>query len=173
MSFIRPEVQATLHKYLEPIIGLGIALLGLYMLLGSRGLISVLGVGLIGIGLPMIYLSLRRIRLQSDHMGLGVVEVTEREISYMTPQDASTISIDALDSVTVRNAQGPHADMYWLLEDKHGTLLTIPNSAAGSEKLLNGLAALPGVDFDAAGRARSIGSDETIVIWSRPQRRLH
>lgn len=173
MSFIRPEAQATLQKYSEPLIGLGIGLLGAYMVATSRGLIVALGLGLIALGASMIFLSLRRIRLQSDHLGLGVVDVTEREISYMAPHDGGMISIDALQTVTVRNAQGPQADLYWFLEDNAGTRLTIPNSAAGTEKLLDGLSALPGVDFDAASRARSAQTHETIVIWSRPQPRLH
>ncbi len=173
MSFIRPEAQASLQKYAEPLIGLGIVLLGIYMIAISRGLIVALGLGLIVLGGAMIFLSLRRIRLRPDHLGLGVVDVTEREISYMAPHDGGMISIDALRSITVRTAQGPQADLYWFLEDTAGTVLTIPNSAAGSEKLLDGLAALPGVDFDAASRARSAATHETIVIWSRPPERLH
>ncbi len=172
---IRPEVISLFRRYAEVIAGLLIAVLGFWLLTRPNVLAKIVGALVIGAGLVMFTTSLRRIAFKTDQIGPGVVEVDERQISYFSAYEGGVVSIDGLTRITVISSdQGPWVDdMHWVLEEDGGTMLTIPNSASGTEKLFDAFSALDGVDYSMATKAMGSTENDSYVIWAKPRTALH
>lgn len=172
---IRPEVTALFRRYAEVIAGALIAAIGFWLLTRPNVLAKIIGALVMGTGLVMAAAALRRIAFKTDQIGPGVVEVDERQISYFSAYDGGSVSIEALARITVVTTDdGPWSDdMHWVLEEDGGTMLTIPNSASGTEKLFDAFAALDGVDYSMATKAMGSTDNDSYVIWSRPHNALH
>jgi len=172
---IRPEVVALFRKYAEVIAGLIIAVVGFWLLTRTDWFWKLIGGLVMGFGLVMFTTALRRIAFKTDQIGPGVVEVDERQISYFSAYDGGAVSIEALTRITVISSdQGPWADdMHWVLEEDGGTMLTIPNSATGTEKLFDAFSALDGVDYTMATKALGSTENDSYVIWAKPRKALH
>ena len=172
---IRPELIQRFKKYREVIAAVFFAFVGIWVM--SWGVWFWQGVGALVLltGAALAYTALRRMRFQTDQVGPGVVEVDERQISYFSAYEGGAVSIEALARITcVTTDTGPWAeDLHWVLEEDGGSTLTIPNSAAGTEKLFDAFAALPGVDYAKATKAMESTENDSYVSWAKPRTSLH
>ncbi|MCP5038533.1 MAG: hypothetical protein GY945_13150 [Rhodobacteraceae bacterium] len=170
MNFIRPAAQENLKRWREAIIGAAVALLGLYWLATSFGLLRWLSVAVAAIGLAFCWAGIQRARFRSGHGGLGVVQLDERQITYLAPVGGGFISLDALSRVEI----GPDRSglPVWRFR-AFGEELVIPTSAEGTEALFDALAVLKDIDMPAAIRASGTRPDKPVVIWKKPSHRLH
>lgn len=169
MSFLRPQAVAELQRWREALAGGAVAALGLYWSTGL-GLVRWTGIALLILGGILLWSGIQRARFRAGHGGLGVCQVDERQIAYLSPLGGGFVSIDALTHVEI----GPDKAglPVWRFHEPD-SLLTIPASAEGTGDLFDALTALPGVDMQAAIRASGGKPDKPVVIWRKPLRKLH
>ncbi len=170
MSFIRPEARENLLRWREAAIGTIIIALGLYWLSTTFGFVRILSVAVVAFGAVFMWSGIQRARFRGGHGGLGVVQVDEREITYLAPIGGGFASLDALTQVEI----GPdRAGLpVWRFRSP-GEMLIIPTSAEGTDGLFEALSALNGIDMQAAIRASTGKPEKPVVIWQKPVQRLH
>lgn len=172
MSFVRPEAASALARWSEVLASLLIVALGLWAATGAGWLLQSLGVGILLIGLGLAFTAFRRMQFGQFSGGVGVVDLDERQLSYFAAFDGGAVSLDMLARVTI--ITGPRQSAaQWFFEEDGGGQLLIPANAAEADLLFDALAALPGVDYDAATKALSSRADQQHVIWSKERAQLH
>lgn len=166
-GFIRPELRRQMTRWAEPIMAAGVALLGLMFLV--RGLqrynfiTEAIGVVLLLIGAAAFWAAFRRVQFRQVGKGPGLVDVTERRITYMTSLGGDSVDLEAMTRLEIRNSM--EFGRVWALKQAGGPTLFIPVAAAGSEKLFDVFAVLP--DIDVAHMVASVNSSDAnrTVIW--------
>lgn len=171
MTFIRPEVRQMFWRWREVLIGGGIASLGLYWAVSSRGLLAMLGTVLVVGGAILIFAGLQRTRFRIGRGGPGVVQVDERQVTYFGPLNGGSVSIDALASVELEPRSKPDAE--WILTELRGQPLHIPVTAENAESLFDVFASLSGIRTENMLTQLRASPEERVTIWDVGQRRLH
>lgn len=172
MSFFRPEATAFLSKWREAIIA-GVILLGsLQAASATSGVVNALAWVTALIGAALFIEGVRRARLPRDTGGVGVVEVDERQITYLGPMGGGALSINELERVKVKTTSlGPAAsDFFWEFTDRAGQRLTIPGNAENAGALFDALTVLPGADYEAVIKASGATDQSEFVVWDRGSR---
>ena len=161
MSFLRPGLAAALARRREALAWGGVLALGLAF--AWRGyarydLVMLAGGTLAAAaGVALLRLALLHDRLRSAPEP-GVVLVDEGRIGLLGPEAGGFVDLDGLVEVAVTGAP----DRAWRLTGEEGVLV-VPFGALGAEALPDVLAALPGIDLEAAGQGPA-------VIWRRRDR---
>jgi hypothetical protein len=164
MSFLRPEAMAALYRWREVIAAAGVVMAGLWFV-GQRGfLMGALGMALIGAGLGLGWVALRRLRFARPVDAPGIVEVLEGQVSYMGPEAGGWVALSELERVVLT---GPAGARVWRLIQADGQGVDLPTRAAGADRLFDVFAGLPG--FDMAGALAALDSPQPVdrVLWSR------
>jgi hypothetical protein len=169
MNFIRPEVKAFLVKWCEVLVGLGLVLFGLYVAVTSFGLTPWAGGLLMVVGAAVAVQGVLRARFPLGRGGVGVVEVTERQIAYFGPDGGGVVSINELIRVMIYKHRGV---LHWQFDARGTPSLTVPNNATKAATLYDALASLDGVDLDAARRAMTEDLPMAL-IWQSKDAREH
>jgi hypothetical protein len=174
MSFIRPELQATLLRHREVIAAGAVALAGLWI--ASRGgwLLPPLGLALAALGAGWAVLTFRRLRFQQQGEAPGILRVTEAQIAYLGPRIGGFIGLPDLIEVRLLSLRGRRV---WKLRSVTGEVLHVPVEALGAEALFDAFAGLPGMDTAAlvAALGTEAPSDSKVIaldgadrlIWAR------
>ena len=171
-GFLRPEVARWLSRWAESMAAGGLALLGAYAL--WRGIhrynliLDLIGLVLLLIGAAVFWASFQRTRFARTTKGPGLVEVTERQISYLTPEGGGAIELDELTRLELRSTISDGRS--WVLKQRAGLTLFIPVEATGAERLFDAFAALPGIDGARLVAAVNATGDQRDVIWRAEQR---
>lgn len=172
---IRPEVFALIHRGREVILG-GVAVAaGLWLMALGGYLLLPFGAVVAAFGLSWGMVSLRRMRFAQGVDGPGVVEVDEGQVGYLSPGLGGFVSLPELVELRLITLRGRQV---WRLKQADGQALLIPADAAGSERLFDAFASLPGMDTQAlvaalvppangALRAVALATDARLV-WQRP-----
>ena len=166
MSFIRPEVQASLMRWRELVIGAALDAIGVITVLGPTRANLIFGILLMGLGTVLMVIGIQRGRFRSEGGGVGVVEVDERQISYFGPDSGGIIAMEDLQSVAMVPPQT------WELTDVRGARFRIPADAEGTEALFDAFSALPGM---STARLASVGRAKPVArttVWEKPHNRL-
>lgn len=167
MSFIRPEVRASLARWREVIAG-GVTLaLGLQLALTSYGALFLIGTALALAGAALVVAGVQRARFRSGGGGAGVVDLDERRITYFGPFGGGAVSVDDLIEIGVDPSRS------WLIRDANGTHLMIPMNAEGADALFDAFAAVPGLTPARLVEAVRSTPRQYTTIWAKPQGRLH
>jgi hypothetical protein len=163
MSFIRPEITATLTTYRETIAAGLVGGLGLWLLaFGSGYVVPTLGLILLVFALAWGAQALRRSRFQQDGEAPGIVRVTEAQVAYLGPRTGGFVGLPDLAEIRLLTLRGRRI---WKLKQGDGQLLHIPVEADGAEALFDAFASLPGMDTAALVAALSAeGSTDSKVI---------
>ena len=167
-DLIRPTARKALTRWREALIGLGIVLFGTWLTATTFGITRYLGVAVIIGGLIIVREGWMRARRPAEGGGAGVVEVDERQITYLAPKGGGTVSINALSAVDViTNDAGPDApDLFWLFTTRDGDTLMVPNTAEGAGAIFDALQALKGVNYQAALNAAHDKTKRRHMIWA-------
>lgn len=168
-GFIRPDTARFFRRWAEPIGAGGLALLGLYLL--YRGtmrynmVLQAIGLVLLLIGIAAFWAAYRRVQFNREgpNEGPGLIEVTERQITYLTPVGGGSVDLEAMTRLEIRYTM--EFGRVWTLKQSEGPTLFIPISAAGSEKLFDAFSALPGMEPAKLIAAVNTESDQRVVIW--------
>lgn len=173
MSFVRPELAAFARRWREPAIWGALTLLGAW--LAWRGYAAVaplpfiLGLICAGFGVGLLQGALRQLRLRTDAMETGVVVIDEAQIAYLGPREGGVIDLPAVVRVEIvtRPHLPPDSGHAWVITAEDGNRLTIPLGARGADALLDALAPLPGIDFDAGVAAVVAGGPGRTTVWRK------
>lgn len=172
---IRPEAKQAILDFREVIFGVAALTLGTHWVMNGYAYQPFIGFVLGIAGGIALWLGYRKVRFPRGEGGVGVVEVTERQITYLTAQGGAALAIDGLSRVEIRTATG---GITWVFTANSGESLHIPGNAPGSEGLLDALVSLPGVNYDEASRAARRASaqgarPDAYLIWQSDKRALH
>ena len=167
MSFIRPEAAETLARWREAIIGGILILGGTYTMSFTHNVVKGFAFVVALVGAAIFVEGVRRARWPKKDGGLGVVEVDERRITYLSPVGGGALSINDLVRVRVRTTDlGPFAsDFYWELTDNEGQRLSIPGDAENAGALFDALTVLPGANYEAVIAASSSTENAEFLVW--------
>ncbi|EBA02010.1 hypothetical protein RB2150_10469 [Rhodobacterales bacterium HTCC2150] len=175
MSFVRPELRAQIFRFREVIFAVGVGLFGLWVFSAGGPLFGFIGLVIIFAGFGLALIGWRRVRLNFGEGGLGVVEVDERQISYLLSYGGFTLSIGDITAIEIQtNSLGPLSnDLFWVFKSIGQHPQSIPGNAVGAEKIYDMLASFNNVDFDKAVAAAQTTETGTFQIWKKGPRRLH
>lgn len=169
-GFLRPEMKDHLQRWAEPVLAAVLAILG--ALLIWRGfaryddITAMIGVALLVLGAAAFAAAFRRAQFHRAADGPGVVEVTERQITYMTPDGGGSVDIEALTRIEIRTML--KIGRTWVLKQSEGPALYIPIDAYGVDKLFDAFAVLPGLEPSRLIAALNARSAERDVVWRGP-----
>ena len=180
MPLIRPAAAATLRRFSEPLTAAAVTAFGIWLMTLGGWLLWPLGGFLAVMGLAWAVQALRRVRFRQPAKTPGVVEVDEAQVGYYAPDLGGYVSLDELVELRMVRLRG---NRFWRLKQSDGQALLVPVDAAGSHRLFDAFAALPGMDTQAlvaalddpvpAGEGNLPAPAESIgaVIWRRADRR--
>lgn len=167
---IRGDALAHILRWREALVGLGAIAVGLWWAVGSYGVMRWVGVVVAIGGAAILREAVVRLRRPKDGGGAGMVNVTERQITYMSGTGGGAVSADTLAHVAIhRSGNGPPV---WHLADTQERRIAVPADAEGAGALFDALAALPGFDESAAVAALRDTSPGARVLWTGAPARL-
>lgn len=167
---IRGEALARILRWREAAVGLGAVAVGLWWAVGSYGVMRWVGVVVAIGGAAILREAILRLRRPRDGGGAGVVNVTERQITYLSGTGGGAVSADTLAQVAIhRSGSGSPV---WHLADTQERRIAVPADAEGATALFDALAALPGFDEGEAVEALRDPSPGARVLWTGAPERL-
>lgn len=169
-SFLRPQARATLWRWREVLAGGLIGTLGLWWALGSFGPVRWIAGLVMLAGVLIAVVALQRLRFSNGGGGAGLVQVDERRLAYFGPLTGGVIDLGDLTRVDLDPTGKP---AHWVLRDQSGQMIHIPVNAEGAEALFDVFAALPGIRTERMLDLLTNSPKEQVLIWQRPQGRLH
>ena len=170
-GFLRPEAMAALRRWQGVLIGGAVALIGLYWLVTQPGALQLVGGAMAVVGAGLAVQGIVRARIRDPETGVGLVVITERQLTYFHPLRGATLSLDAVARVEMRSMPRPDgtgADPFWAFHHDDGPPVVIPAGAEGAERLMDALSAFPGADFGQVIAASRASDKGVFLVWSRP-----
>ncbi|KAB7613970.1 hypothetical protein F9L33_11485 [Amylibacter sp. SFDW26] len=169
MNFIRPNVRAHFAKWSEAYLVALIIIMGIRVLIRGFVIQSIIyeaigGVTII-LGLVLLRGTIQRIQFKRSQKAPGMVDVTEREISYFGPMHGKTVSLESLFKIELRESEA-YASV-WVLHNSEGDPMIVPTSAKGSDRLFDAFTSLSGVKMDVLVKAVNTVPVHSHVIWER------
>lgn len=168
---IRSEVRDAAWRLREVILALIFIILFAWWGMASFGFIRWLAFGLVAIFVIIAFAALQRARFSSKGEGVGVVEVDEGVVSYLTAYTGGQVEIEALTSVILIPAQKGSA--HWQLEAPGQIPLNIPLDAVDVEKLFDVFVSLDGIETERMLRQIKETPKSPVVIWRKRTLALH
>jgi len=169
LNFIRPNVRAHFSKWFEAYLVAAFLIIGLRLLI--RGFViesivyEIVGALVVLLGLVFLRGAIQRIQFRRSQMAPGMVDVTEREISYFGPMLGKTISLESLLKIELRESEAYGS--VWVMHNSEGDPMIVPTSAKGSDRLFDAFTSLSDVKMDALVRAVNTVPVRNHVIWER------
>lgn len=162
---IRPEISALMARYGETLLACGAIGLGLWFFLAPGPVLSLFGVFVALCGAGWAVAALRRARFRVEGEAPGVVDVVEGAVRYMGPVTGGAIALSELVAIDVLVIGGSQRN--WRLRQADGTVLSIPQAAAGAERLHDVFSALPGMRERTLTAALRHRGDTPGRVWRR------
>jgi hypothetical protein len=166
IGFIRPEARAQIWRWRESLAGFGLAILGIWLVLGPGSLAGLVGYALGVAGFALIWVGWQRARFRKADDGPGAVQVDEGKVTYFGPLTGGSVAMRELDSLTLNGAMFP---AHWQLEQPGAPPLLIPVNAAGADALFDVFATLPGLKTERMLTLLRDNPHQAVVIWQRGQ----
>lgn len=171
MSAFRAEALQDLKRWMEPLfLGLSLPLAIYWLWLGfSRPSYFYIGLGvvLVLVSGPLLYIALIRLRLRSQGEAAGIVEVRERNIVYFSPHLGGDVSLEGLSKIAISPSKT--GSFNWILYAPEQRPLIVPFTAKGADRLLHAFSALPGLSLERLNKALKADRNVMHIVWQRPQ----
>jgi hypothetical protein len=164
MSFVRPEATAILTRWREALIGAVALLIGLWWIAGPGRLLTIPGVGLVVLGVALVWVGIQRGRFRGPGGGAGQVQIDEGQITYFGPLTGGLIALREMTRVTLLKSTHPD---HWQLEQNGQPPLLIPVNALGADGLFDAFATLPGLRTEHMLSALQATGGHEVLIWER------
>lgn len=164
MGFFRPEVRALLWRWREMLGGIGLVLVGLWLVAGPGFLLAVPGYALMISGVLFGWLGVQRARFRGADGGAGAVQVVEGQVTYFGPLTGGTVALRELDRLSLERQMFP---AHWKMEQQGQPALLIPVNAEGSEALFDAFATLPGLRTERMLHELGTTQRQAVVIWQK------
>jgi hypothetical protein len=168
---IRTEVREQIWSLREVIAALGLMVLSLWWAMSSFGFVRWVAFGFALICVVLAFAAFQRARFASRGQGVGVVEIDEGIISYLTAYTGGQVEIEMLTSVILIPADKGIA--HWQLETSGQIPLTIPLNAVDAEKLFDVFVSLDGIETERMLRQIKETPKSPVVIWRKRTLALH
>lgn len=169
--FFRPEAKAALWRWREILVAAGMAVLGLWWIIGPGRLLALPGWALVIGAVALTLVGIQRGRFRGDGGGVGAVQVDEGQIAYFGPLTGGVVALNVMERLSLdATSQPPH----WRLEAPEQAPVLIPVNAAGSDALFDAFATLPGLRTERMLAELTTRQAHAVVIWERsPLRPAH
>lgn len=167
-DLLRPGARLWLRQWREALVGGAVAALGLWWIATEPGLLRWVGFALALGGGAVAREGALRARRPQGGGGVGIVQVTERQITYLSGHGGGAVSLDILSEVAVVREDTGAA--VWHLSDIEGRRIDVPSDAEGAGVVFDALAPLIPQDTMLDALARPERGRE--VLWSRGPLRL-
>lgn len=164
VGFFRPEAMAAIMRWREVLVGVGLAVLGLWWILGPGDLLALVGAGLVLVAGGLILIGIQRGRFRGPGGGAGAVQVDEGQITYFGPLTGGAVALREMERLTLDRAMYPP---HWRLDQRGSPALLIPVNAAGADALFDAFATLPGLRTERMLSELSEDGRAAVVIWER------
>ncbi len=169
LNFIRPGIRTHFYKWSEAYLVALVLIIGIRIFIRGLEIESIvyeaIGVATAILGLVLLRGTIQRIRFRRNQEAPGMVDVTEREISYFGPMHGKTVSLESLIKIELRESEA-YASV-WVLHNSEGDPMIVPTSAKGSDRLFDAFTSLSGVKMDALVKAVNTVPVHNHVIWER------
>ncbi len=169
MSFIRPSILMHFTKWREAYFVTGVLLIGVWLFMRGFATLNLVlqALGLIVslAGIVLLRTAIQRIRFKRTQKAPGMVDVTEREISYFGPMHGKSIALESLRKIELRESEVYGA--IWVLHHLDGDPMIVPVSAKGSDRLFDAFTSLSGVKMDILVAAVNQVPVHSQVIWEQ------
>ena len=169
-GFLRPEIRRFLVRWAEPLVAGAVGLFGAALILRAwlhpNLWFQIFGWALALGGAGAALAGWRRARFHQPEAGPGLVEVTERRITYYTRLGGGSIDIEEMTCLESRLSRD--SGRLWVLTQPGRPPVFIPVNATGADSLFDAFAALPGIDMAAVLATLRPDAPEHVVIWHRP-----
>ena len=167
---IRPDALIQILRWRELAIGVAAAGLGLWLAIANYGITRWIGVLLVLGGIAIAREGATRLMRPRDGEGAGVVDVTERQITYLSATGGGAVSLDTLSRVTL-DRSGAAAPV-WDISDTLGNRVQVPSDAANANAILDALAADSRIDSARVLSALRDSGRGTVVLLDAAPKRL-
>jgi hypothetical protein len=164
MPMMRGAALDTLRRYREVLAAATALAAGLWLAAQGGYLLVPIGLALAAVAGLWAVTALRRLRFRRDIDAPGVVEVDEGQIGYLGPSFGGYVAL--ADLVELRLIR-VHRTRVWRLKQGDGQALLIPVAAAGSDRLFDAFAALPGLRTQVLVDALEAPEGDDRVVWRR------
>ena len=148
----------------EPLTAIVFAVLGLYWIINSHGILYTIGFGFLITGATLAYAGYQRIRFKRAETGGGLIDFTEGQISYFGPKTGAIFSIDEINCLILDQS---NSYSKWIVEITAGNKVEIPTNVKGNEVLFDIFNNLEG--FQTEKMLEALSSSESIktVLWQK------
>ena len=148
----------------EPLTAIVFAVLGLYWIINSHGILYTIGFGFLITGATLAYGGYQRIRFKRAETGGGLIDFTEGQISYFGPKTGAIFSIDEINCLILDQS---NSYSKWIVEITAGNKVEIPTNVKGNEVLFDIFNNLKG--FRTEKMLEALSSSESIktVLWQK------
>lgn len=181
MTFIRPEITATLWRWREVLVTSTFGCFGLWLASLGGWILVPIGLIVLALSAALTRHAIARLRFQQATGAPGLVELDEAQLAYLGPEVGGFISLDEAVELRVVSMRGRRL---WRIKQADGQAMLVPVDAAGAGQLFDAFAGLPGMDVTALARAAtatrpvlsavpdrrdlvSAGVPEMTLIWRR------
>lgn len=169
--FFRPEAKAALWRWREMLVAAGVALLGLWWIVGPGRLLALPGWAFVLGGIALALVGFQRGRFRGAGDGVGAVQVDEGQVAYFGPLTGGVVSLAALERLSLDATLTP---AHWRLDAPDQAAVLIPVNAAGADALFDAFSKLPGLRTERMLSELRTRRDHAVVIWERsPLRPAH
>lgn len=169
--FFRPEAKAALWRWREVLVAAGLAVLGLWWIMGPGFLLALPGWALVLTSVALAFVGVQRARFRGADDGPGTVQVNEGQIAYFGPLTGGVVALTGLERLSLDATARP---AHWRLDAAGQDAVLIPVNAAGSDALFDAFATLPGLRTERMLAELRTRRDHAVVIWERaPLRPVH
>ena len=169
--FFRPEAKAVLWRWREVLVGVGLALFGLWWIIGPGLLLALPGWAFVLGGIALCLVGAQRGRFRGAGDGLGAVQVDEGQIAYFGPLTGGVVALAALERLSLDRTASP---AHWRLDAPEQAPVMIPVNAAGADALFDAFSKLPGLRTERMLSELRAQRGHAVVIWERtPLRPAH
>lgn len=170
-EFIRPKLRRILWHWREVIVTFAITALFGWWALASFGVMFWIWLTAMAIAAGFSLAAIQRARFAQDGAGVGVVEVDEGVVSYLTAHMGAQVEIAALSAVMLVPQGKKKAT--WLLDAPGQMPVQIPLDAHGADQLFDVFVGLDGIETEKMLRQIKQMPDKPVVVWKKRTELLH